>query len=225
MLYLRRTLELTVVMVTHDLDTLARTCDRVAVLVDGKVIVDTLAGIVKNDHPWIREYFHGARGRGRARCARGEPWNVMRNTRRSALFALARVAAAVAFVWWYSGRGDRREYDALRDLLPGTVSGLSQGSPVRYLGVDVGRVTQPRGRPRNPGRVDGVVEIDSTAPISGATRAKLGLLGLTGLLYIDLQQDFMTDPHAAAAGRRPLPVIASQQGRHRGVSRAAAGHP
>jgi phospholipid/cholesterol/gamma-HCH transport system ATP-binding protein len=62
-LYLRRTLALTVVMVTHDLDTLARTCDRVAVLVDRKVIVDTLEGIVGHDHPWIREYFHGARGR------------------------------------------------------------------------------------------------------------------------------------------------------------------
>jgi len=63
LLYLRQALGLTVVMVTHDLDTLARTCDRVAVLVDGKVIVDTLQGIVVNDHPWIRQYFHGERGR------------------------------------------------------------------------------------------------------------------------------------------------------------------
>ncbi len=62
-LYLRDTLSLTVVMVTHDLDTLARTCDRVGVLVDRKLIVDTLPRIVKNEHPWIRQYFHGARGR------------------------------------------------------------------------------------------------------------------------------------------------------------------
>ncbi len=68
-LYLRDTLHLTVVMVTHDLDTLARTCDRVAVLVDRKVIVDTLEGIVANEHPWIRHYFHGGRGRGALRTA------------------------------------------------------------------------------------------------------------------------------------------------------------
>ena len=62
-LYLRETLRLTIVMVTHDLDTLVRTCDRVAVLVDRNVIVDTVAGIVSNEHPWIREYFQGTRGR------------------------------------------------------------------------------------------------------------------------------------------------------------------
>ena len=61
--YLRDTLRLTVVMVTHDLDTLLRTCDRVAVLVDRRVIVDTLGGLVANENPWIRQYFHGARGR------------------------------------------------------------------------------------------------------------------------------------------------------------------
>ena len=62
-LYLQRGLKLTVVMITHDLDTLVTTCDRVAVLVDRKIVVDTLDGIMKNPHPWIQEYFHGPRAR------------------------------------------------------------------------------------------------------------------------------------------------------------------
>lgn len=62
-LYLQRGLKLTVVMITHDLDTLVTTCDRVAVLVDRKIVVDTLEGIMSNPHPWIQEYFHGPRAR------------------------------------------------------------------------------------------------------------------------------------------------------------------
>lgn len=62
-IYLRRSLKLTIVMVTHDLDTIFATCDRVAVLVDRKIVVDTLPGIVQNPHPWIQEYFHGPRAR------------------------------------------------------------------------------------------------------------------------------------------------------------------
>ena len=62
-LYLQRGLKLTVVMITHDLDTLVTTCDRVAVLIDKKIVVDTLEGIMANPHPWIQEYFHGPRAR------------------------------------------------------------------------------------------------------------------------------------------------------------------
>jgi phospholipid/cholesterol/gamma-HCH transport system ATP-binding protein len=61
--YLQKSLKLTVVMITHDLDTIVTTCDRVAVLVDKKMIVDTLEGIMQNPHPWIHEYFHGPRAR------------------------------------------------------------------------------------------------------------------------------------------------------------------
>jgi phospholipid/cholesterol/gamma-HCH transport system ATP-binding protein len=63
LLYLQRGLKLTVVMITHDLDTLMATCNRVAVLVDKKIVADTLAGIMNNPHPWIQEYFHGPRAR------------------------------------------------------------------------------------------------------------------------------------------------------------------
>ena len=63
LVYLQKYLKLTVVMITHDLDTIMTTCDRVAVLVDKKMVVDTLDKIVQNPHPWIHEYFHGPRAR------------------------------------------------------------------------------------------------------------------------------------------------------------------
>ena len=61
---LQRTLGHTVFLITHDLDTLHAICDRVAVLADGKVIaVGTIPELIATDHPWIKEYFGGPRGR------------------------------------------------------------------------------------------------------------------------------------------------------------------
>jgi phospholipid/cholesterol/gamma-HCH transport system ATP-binding protein len=63
LLYLHSQLRLTVVMITHDLDTLFQTCSRVGVIVDGRMISDSLDGMLGNPHPWIQEYFHGPRAR------------------------------------------------------------------------------------------------------------------------------------------------------------------
>jgi phospholipid/cholesterol/gamma-HCH transport system ATP-binding protein len=61
--YLQGELKLTVVMITHDLDSIFRVCNRVGVIVDRKMISDTLDRIVDNPHPWIRQYFHGERAK------------------------------------------------------------------------------------------------------------------------------------------------------------------
>ena len=64
---LQKRLDLTVFLITHDLDTLYAICDRVAVLADRKVIaVGTIPELLALDHPWIQEYFNGPRGRAAA---------------------------------------------------------------------------------------------------------------------------------------------------------------
>jgi phospholipid/cholesterol/gamma-HCH transport system substrate-binding protein len=129
-----------------------------------------------------------------------------------AAFALLAVAAAVVFVLWYSGHGDRRDYIRYEIYFDGSVSGLSRGSPVRYLGVDVGRVAMLSVDLADPARVKVLADVDSRAPISGATQARLGLLGLTGLLYIDLQKDPRGNPAQALAKGTEFDVIPSRQG-------------
>lgn len=61
---LQTSLGLTVFLVTHDLDTLAATCDRIAVLAEKKILaIGTIAELRELDHPWVQDYFNGPRGR------------------------------------------------------------------------------------------------------------------------------------------------------------------
>lgn len=61
---LRDALGLTVFLITHDLDTLYTICDRVAVLAEKQVLINApLREVEAFDHPWVRDYFHGPRGR------------------------------------------------------------------------------------------------------------------------------------------------------------------
>ena len=59
---LQQTLGFTVFMITHDLNTLAAVCNRVAALADGRIAaIGALPEVLKSHHPWVRAYFHGAR--------------------------------------------------------------------------------------------------------------------------------------------------------------------
>ncbi len=60
---LRDLLGLSVLIITHDLDTLTSICDRIAMLVDKKITSGTLDDMMRSDHPWIKEYFTGPRMR------------------------------------------------------------------------------------------------------------------------------------------------------------------
>jgi len=68
-LELHRVLDISVLIITHDLDTLVKVCDRVAMLVDKKVTVGTVEELMKSDNPKIKEYFGGPRMRAAEKAA------------------------------------------------------------------------------------------------------------------------------------------------------------
>jgi phospholipid/cholesterol/gamma-HCH transport system substrate-binding protein len=124
-------------------------------------------------------------------------------------FILLVVAMAVGFVLWYTDANDQRDYELYEIYFTGSVSGLDRGSPVRYLGVDVGRVRRLSIDRRDASRIVAVVEIDREAPISSATRASLGLQGVTGLLFINLKEVPNVNKAVPLAQGERYPVIES----------------
>ena len=126
-------------------------------------------------------------------------------------FVLLVIAMGVSFVFWYTGQQDRHAYERYEIYFDGSVSGLSAGSPVRYLGVDVGKVVRISLDPQQRKRVQVIVDVDSSAPLDAGTQASLSLQGVTGLLFIDLEEG----PKSASTGPLPqgqrFPVIASSR--------------
>jgi phospholipid/cholesterol/gamma-HCH transport system substrate-binding protein len=115
-------------------------------------------------------------------------------------FVLLVIGMAVSFVYWYTDERDKRTYQHYEIYYDGTVSGLTAGSPVRYLGVDVGKVARIMLDPRNRKRVEVLADIEDSAPIDTRTLALLSIQGVTGLLFIDLEED------PKATGNGPLPM-------------------
>jgi phospholipid/cholesterol/gamma-HCH transport system substrate-binding protein len=126
-------------------------------------------------------------------------------------FVLLVVAMAVSFVFWYTNQQDKHTYQRYEIYFPGSVSGLTAGSPVRYLGVDVGKVARIMLDPQQRKTVQVVADIDSTAPIDDRTRASLSLQGVTGLLFVDLEQDPKADTTGTLEQGQRYPMIRSRR--------------
>jgi phospholipid/cholesterol/gamma-HCH transport system substrate-binding protein len=124
-------------------------------------------------------------------------------------FVLLVAVAAGLFVYWYSDSREHRDYKRYEIYFDGSVSGLSRGGPVRYLGVDIGRVVSMRIDRRAATRVQVEVDIDSQTPVSDQTLAELSLQGVTGTLYIDLFRNDGRKQAAPAVPGERYPVIRS----------------
>src|SRR5258706_15950987 len=80
-------------------------------------------------------------------------------------FVLLVIAMAVSFVFWYTEQQDKRTYQRYEIYFPGSVSRLTARSPVRYIGVAVGKVVRIMLDPQQRRTVQGIAAVGSTAPI------------------------------------------------------------
>jgi phospholipid/cholesterol/gamma-HCH transport system substrate-binding protein len=128
-------------------------------------------------------------------------------------FVLLITLVGALFIYWYSDSRDHKTFRRYEIYFDGSVSGLERGAAVRYLGVGVGRVQRLAIDPRDAGRVQVIVDIDSSTPISDKTLAELQLQGVTGLLFIDLQQVKPNLPTPPVVPGIDYPVIRSARSR------------
>lgn len=128
-------------------------------------------------------------------------------------FVLLVTLIGALFIYWYSDSRDHKDFRRYEIYFDGSVSGLERGAAVRYLGVGVGRVQATSIDPRDAGRVQVIVDVDSTTPVSDKTLAELQLQGVTGLLFIDLQQIRPNTSLPPAVPGINYPVIRSARSR------------
>jgi phospholipid/cholesterol/gamma-HCH transport system substrate-binding protein len=122
---------------------------------------------------------------------------------------LALVAGLAAFSVWLVKADIDREVDAYRIAFAGSVTGLQQGSEVRYRGVPVGRVTGIRIDPVNVENVLVTVALEDGTPVRQDTTARLEMQGITGIAFVQLSGGTQASPPLEAGADGAPPLIAS----------------
>ncbi|HZF18679.1 MAG TPA: MlaD family protein [Burkholderiales bacterium] len=103
------------------------------------------------------------------------------------LFAVVLAVALVAAGLWF--RRDDIRFDSYLVTATSSVTGLKVEAPVRYRGVDVGRVESIRLEPGGSGRVNIRIGVHEDTPVTRGTYAQLGYQGVTGLAFVSLDDD------------------------------------
>lgn len=123
-------------------------------------------------------------------------------------FVLTFGAALIAGVLWFSSGGIyRRAYDTYLTYMSESVSGLNPDAPVRYRGVEVGRVRRIALAPANVELVQLTLDIEHGTPVKQDTIAVLRVQGLTGIAYVELSGGGRDSPPLQAQSGDEYPVI------------------
>ncbi|MBS1216913.1 MAG: hypothetical protein H6R21_46 [Proteobacteria bacterium] len=117
------------------------------------------------------------------------------------------VAFVVGLLWLVSGGAFQKKYDLYLAIANESVAGLTLNAPVKYTGVDVGKVQDMQLAPGNPEQVRLVFAIEHGTPIKEDTVAVLKTQGLTGIAYVELSGGSRDSPPLRATVAGELPEI------------------
>lgn len=118
------------------------------------------------------------------------------------IFVLLGIIVLFAVGFWVGGIGQTVPTSQYTIIFERDVNGLSEGSPVRYMGVDVGQVTSIQLFRAERTAIEVRIEVASSTPVDGGTYASLGYQGITGVAFINLAAD--------SGAHQPLVVTAGQ---------------
>jgi len=122
------------------------------------------------------------------------------------IFVLLFGAGLVAFTFWLAKYGIQTDYTLYKLEMKESVSGLSKDSTVRFRGVDIGHVSEIRINPDNMEQIEVLLKIRSDVPIKEDMRAHTEMLGITGLLAIEIDGGSKNSKRLKAKGKE-IPVI------------------
>ncbi|AIY43951.1 ABC-type transport system involved in resistance to organic solvents [Collimonas arenae] len=108
------------------------------------------------------------------------------------------IAAIVGVMWFNSDRVERVPYEIATKL---SVPGLNPQADVRYRGLDAGKVDAITFDPKFPGQILIKIKLNPDTPVTQSTFATLGYQGVTGIAYIQLDDD----------GSKPVKLVSSKQ--------------
>ena len=149
-LELKNSLGLTIVTVTHDMDSLWRIADRVALFANGRVAVEgTMDELSRFDERGRATVFRRP-SRTRQRTRGGATVTTKNTYIRIGVFVVALTTALIWGTLWLSAGGAPGEYDFYYTYMNESVSGLSPDAALTYRGVNVGKVREIMIDPNNP---------------------------------------------------------------------------
>jgi len=123
------------------------------------------------------------------------------------VFILVGTLTLVAVGFWIGGVGQTVPMSQYTIIFERDVNGLSEGSPVRYMGVDVGQVTTIQLFLAEDTAIEVRIEVATSTPVDSGTFASLGYQGITGVAFINLAGDPGKHGQLAVAAGQDYPVI------------------